>query len=83
MAKTAIRRHHRQRLIRQWDRNHPLRAVELYATNELEWRFMAARVYTKTRQPCSCLYCVSPRRTYGNGLAGKSFQELRHPIEFD
>lgn len=83
MAKSAIRRHHRERLIRKWEREHPLKAVEYHAINEKEWRSKAARVYTTTRTPCSCALCVSPRRLYGNAKHARTFQEMRHPVEFE
>lgn len=83
MAKSAIRRHHRQRLIRRWERDHPVPVEQNRSSNELEWRFKEARKYVNTRKSCSCHYCVSSRRLYGNALYARTFQEMRHPIEFD
>jgi hypothetical protein len=31
----------------------------------------------KTRVPCSCSMCCNPRRIYGNGKLGKTFQEIK------
>lgn len=83
MAKSAENRHHRSRMIARWLKAHPPAAAEVAASNESEWRFMAARIYAKTRKPCTCSYCTSSRKLYGNGKASRTFQERRHPVEFD
>lgn len=83
MAKSALNRHHRQRMLQRWQQQHPKSTSESRAINDAEWREGAMRRYVKTRTPCSCPMCRSSRKLYGNGRAALTFQELRHPIEFE
>jgi hypothetical protein len=39
--------------------------------------FNVARIRARTRTLCSCPMCASPRKLYGNGHGGRTFQELR------
>lgn len=77
MATSAIRRHHRNRLIERWVREHPVGRAEVQAQNEAEYRFISPRIFARTRKVCSCYICQSGRRKYGNGRAALTFQELR------
>ncbi len=83
MAKSAMNRHHRQRMMQRWQRQHQKVTSESVAINETQWRDREMRVYVSTRKRCSCRLCVSGRHLYGNGRAARTFQELRHPIEFE
>ncbi len=77
MAKTAIRRHHRERLIKRWF-NDQFPRYYSRGTKETDKHIVrASRMYPKTGTLCSCSMCCSPRYTYGNGIAAKTFQELR------
>ena len=76
MSNRAIRRHHRQRLIKRWEREHPERHGILRAVNEVEYRFLHARVFSTTRCVCSCWMCGNPRRYYGNAANALTRQEV-------
>ena len=83
MAKSSRNRHHRNRMMQRWERMHPHSCSERRSVNYEEWREREKRAYAKTRTRCSCSMCCSPRRTYGNGKYARTFQEWRHPIEFE
>lgn len=68
------RRHHNRRIFqkrvkqsKQWSR----------AFNEDAWRLKFAQLGVHTGARCSCHYCVSPRKLYGNSDKGLTFNELR------
>jgi hypothetical protein len=44
---------------------------------EESWAMWRARQRAKCRTPCSCTMCASPRKLYGNGTMGLTFQEVR------
>lgn len=76
----AQRRHHNERLMRKRFKEE-LRFQS--ARDDKPWALIRARHRLNTSCLCSCTMCASPRRLYGNGKGGKTFQELRTPIEFD
>jgi hypothetical protein len=85
MSNRAIRRAHEARLKRAltdrllhegWGFDESrLRAEPAYLT-----RLVGLRVHTRTL--CSCSMCASPRKYYGNGAEGLTFQELKARDQF-
>ena len=53
----AIRRHHRQRMLRR-----ALRSIVLSGTDDPEWRLCRARRWYNNLALCSCWMCGNPRR---------------------
>lgn len=76
MAVTAIRRHHRNRMVQKYYRQHWEKTSDARIIGFKEWRERSARKAIKTRCVCSCYLCISSRRKYGNGKAARTWQEL-------
>lgn len=71
----AQRRHHRERLIVRYTREH--RTNRFDDPNHDEWVKRNARMRANTRTLCSCNMCASPRKYYGNGKGALSLQETK------
>lgn len=81
MAKTAIRRRHRARLINKFVRIEAARNPPgNRAVNYDEWLFKAARMYVSSGCCCSCYMCKGARDKYGNGRWARTIAE-QHAIE--
>ena len=78
--KRALRRHHRQRMIRRVY-HHPFIPQEW--SPEYRWAYVANRY--KNRKVCSCWMCGNPRRHFGRittqelRLLCRAFQEVEDP----
>jgi hypothetical protein len=67
------RRYHRSRLLKVF-----FLEERPYMRNEHgEWAVRNARLRVNTRTLCSCALCCTPRKTHGNSLTARTFQEQR------
>jgi hypothetical protein len=75
----AERRHHRERLIRKFYRQHLDTTSGYGVTPEkhLEWAMKYARIRTTCRSVMDCGCCCHPRKTHGNSKAALTIQEQR------
>ena len=77
----AVRRRHEARMYKKHYKEESRRCgnyidPEIRAQEEKSAK-VRARNRVSTRTPCSCMGCVSPRYTVGNGKEGLTFQERR------
>jgi hypothetical protein len=78
--KRAIRRHHRNRLLKRWKRRIDNWGDHLFFKSEEEykiWRGTMAHKRVDTATPCSCHMCCSPRHAGGSKESRLTMQELR------
>lgn len=83
--KRALRRHHRERMLKKRYNQLLNRWVYNNGPYDDDWLYLVSRLRLHTPCGCSCPMCGNPRRTGADGTGNKSLtlQERRNLLSFE